>query len=260
MATALVTGATAGIGLSLAQQLAGHGHDLILVARNADRLADTANGIHRQFGVTVETMPADLANRSDVDRVAARLADTSAPVEWLINNAGFGVREPFAHSDLAAEQAMLDVLVTAPMRLTHAALPGMLARGRGRVLVVSSMASFLPSGTYSAAKAWATVFSESLSAQYRHRGVHVTALCPGYTHTEFHERADMDVSGISEWMWLNADAVAESGLLACEEGRAIAVPGLVYKGLGLLTTLLPRPVLRRVLRAGSGGLREGSTK
>lgn len=258
MATALVTGATAGIGLSIARQLAGHGHDLILVARDVERLHETADGIRRQFNVEAECLPADLADTAAVDVVAARVADEARPVDWLVNNAGFGVRAPFDHSDLADEQAMLDVLVTAPMRLTHAALPGMLARGRGRILIVSSMASFLPSGTYSAAKAWATVFAESLSAQFRHQGVHVTALCPGYTHTEFHERAEMDVSGISERLWLDADAVAESGLLACEQGRAVAVPGLVYKGLFLLTAVLPRPMLRRALRQGSGGLRENS--
>lgn len=257
MATALVTGATAGIGLSIARQLAGHGHDLILVARNAERLEETAAGIRRQFGVAAECLPADLADPAAVDAVAARVSDESRPVEWLVNNAGFGVRSAFDQSDVADEQAMIDVLVTAPMRLTHAALPGMLARGRGRILIVSSVASFIPSGTYSAAKAWTTVFAESLAAQYAHRGVHVTALCPGYTHTEFHERAEMDVSGISEWLWLDADAVAASGLVACEEGRAVAVPGLVYKSLTLLTTVLPRPLLRRVLRQGSGGLREG---
>lgn len=247
MATALVTGATSGIGLSAARQLAGHGHDLVVVARDADALAALAEEVARQFRVEVEVLPADLADLAASRAVEDRLADRDRPVEWLVNNAGFGVKEPFDASTIDAEQAMLDVLVQAPMRLTHAALPGMIARGRGRVLIVSSVASFLPSGTYSAAKAWATVFSESLSQRYRSAGVHVTALCPGYTHTQFHQRAHMDISGVPEWMWLDADRVAEAGLLACEQGKAVAVPGAVYKGIHGLTAVLPRPLLRQLV-------------
>lgn len=247
MAAALVTGATAGIGLSVARQLAGHGHDLVLVARNAPRLDEVGAELRRQFGVAVETLPADLGDLDQCRRVEARLADPDvAPIEWLVNNAGFGVREPFAGSDIDAEQAMLDVLVTAPMRLTHAALPGMLDRGRGRVLIVSSVAGFLPSGSYSAAKAWATVFAESLAAKYRSQGVHVTALCPGFTRTEFHERAGMDVESVPAWLWLDSDAVASAGLLGCAEGRSVVVPGAVYKGLHGVASVLPRPVVRRI--------------
>ncbi len=247
MAAALITGATAGIGLSVARQLAGHGHDLVLVARNAPRLEEVGAELRRQFGVAVETLPADLSDLDQCRRVEARLADPDvAPIEWLVNNAGFGVREPFAGSDIDAEQAMLDVLVTAPMRLTHAALPGMLDRGRGRVLIVSSVVGFLPSGSYSAAKAWATVFAESLAAKYRSRGVHVTALCPGFTRTEFHERAGMDVESVPAWLWLDSDAVAAAGLLGCAEGRSVVVPGAVYKGLHGVASVLPRPVVRRI--------------
>jgi short-subunit dehydrogenase len=246
VATALVTGATSGIGLSIARQLAGHGHDLVLVARDGARLEEFAAEVNRQFLVPAEVLVADLADLTDSRRVEARLADPDRPVEWLVNNAGFGVKEPFDGSDVAAEQAMLDVLVQAPMRLTHAALPGMLERGRGRVLIVSSVASFLTGGSYSAAKAWATVFAESLSARYRSAGVHVTALCPGYTRTEFHARAAMDISRVPDWLWLAADDVAEAGLVACEQGRAVAVPGAVYKGIVGLTHVLPRPVVRRL--------------
>lgn len=246
MATALVTGATAGIGRAIARQLAGHGHDLVLVARDGDRLTAMAQEVSRQFRIDAEVLPADLTDLAASRLVEARLADPDRPVEWLVNNAGFGVKEPFAGSDLDAEQAMIDVLVQAPMRLTHAALPGMLERGRGRVLIVSSVASFLAGGSYSAAKAWATVFAESLSAKYRSAGVHVTALCPGYTRTEFHARADMDISRVPQWLWLDADDVAAAGLVACAEGRAVAVPGAVYKGIHGLTQVLPRPVVRRL--------------
>ncbi len=245
MGTALVTGATAGIGLSIARQLAGHGHPLVLVARDAERLRGTADQITRQFGVECEVIPADLSVLADSLRVEERLR--GADIEWLVNNAGHGIKEPFDETDVAAEQMLLDVLVQAPMRLTHAALPGMLDRGRGRILIVSSVASFIPGGTYSAAKAWATVFAESLSASYRGTGVHTTALCPGFTQTEFHQRADMDMSRLPSWTWLDADAVAEAGLLACESGRAIVVPGSVYKGLTAALAVIPRPLVRRVV-------------
>lgn len=246
MATALVTGATAGIGRSIARQLAGHGHNLVLVARDGARLDELAAEVGRQFHVEAEVLVADLTDLAASREVEGRLADPDRPVEWLVNNAGFGVKEPFDGSDLDAEQAMLDVLVQAPMRLTHAALPGMVARGRGRVLIVSSVASFLTSGSYSAAKAWTTVFAESLSARYRSAGVHVTALCPGFTRTEFHARAAMDTGNVPGWLWLDADDVAEAGLVACEQGRAVVVPGAVYKGIVGLTQVLPRPVVRRL--------------
>lgn len=247
MGTACITGATSGIGLSIARQLAGHGHDVVLVARNVERLEQVADEVRQQFRVRAEVVPADLTSLADTKAVEARLADRNQPIEWLVNNAGFGFTEPFDASDVNDEQAMLDVLVRAPMRLTHAALPGMVARGRGRVLLVSSVAGFLPSGTYSAAKAWTTVFAESLAERYRSAGVHVTALCPGYTHTEFHERADMDTSSVPDWMWLDADAVARDGLVACAAGRAVSVPGAQYKGITSLVSVLPRPLLRRIV-------------
>lgn len=249
MATALITGPTAGIGRSLAGQLAGHGHDLVLVSRDSDRLIETAEELSRQFRVRCEVLPADLSRRADTDAVAARLADDAQPIEWLVNNAGSSVPVGFADSDIDDEQAMLDLLVTAPMRLTHAALPGMLRRGRGRVLIVSSVAGFLPGGTYSAAKAWATTFAEGLAGQTRGRGVHVTALCPGFTHTEFHQRAGLDVSGVPEALWQDADAVAEAGLLGCAEGQPVVVPGTVYKALRGAIRFTPRALQRKVMSA-----------
>lgn len=249
MATALITGPTVGIGRSLAGQLAGHGHDLVLVSRDAGRLAETAEELSRQFRVRCEVLPADLSLRADTDVVAERLADEARPIEWLVNNAGSSVPVGFADSDIDDEQAMLDLLVTAPMRLTHAALPGMLGRGRGRVLIVSSVAGFLPGGTYSAAKAWATTFAEGLSAQVRGRGVHVTALCPGFTHTEFHQRAGLDVSGVPEPLWQDADAVAEAGLRGCAEGLPVVVPGTVYKAVRGAIRFTPRALQRKVMSA-----------
>lgn len=247
MGTALVTGPTAGIGRSIAAQLAGHGHDLILVSRDQQRLESTATEISNQFRVSCEVLPADLADREEAERVAQRLRDPLRPVEWLVNNAGSSVAVGFADSSTADELHMLDLLVTAPLILSHAALPGMIDRGRGRILVVSSVAGFLPSGTYAAAKAWATTFAEGVSAQVRHKGVHVTALCPGFTHTEFHQRAGLDVSTVPDLLWQDADFVAEAGLRACSQGKPLAVPGGVYKGVHGLSRVLPVTALQRLM-------------
>jgi len=246
MGTALVTGPTAGIGRSIAAQLAGHGHDLVLVSRDRERLTHTAEQLTRQFSVTCEVLPADLSQRDDMHRVAQRLQDADRPVEWLVNNAGTSVATGVTHSSIDEEIAMLDLLVTAPLVLTHAALPAMIERGHGRILVVSSVAGFLPTGTYAAAKAWATTFAEGVSAQVRHHGVHVTALCPGFTHTEFHQRAGLDVSSVPDLLWQEADFVAEAGIRACTAGKPVVVPGGVYKGVQGLTRLLPVTVVQRL--------------
>ena len=249
--TALVTGATSGIGLSIARQLAGRGHDIVLVARHEDVLEETAAALRKQFGVGTEVLVADLATSAGREAAAARAADTDRPLEWLVNNAGFGLAQSFTESDVADEVAMIEVLVTAPMQLTHAALPGMLARKRGRVLIVSSVASFMPIGTYSAAKAWATMFAESMSIAYTREGVNFTALCPGFTHTEFHQRAGMDMESIPKWMWLDADAVAAAGINACIKGSAKTVPGASYKGMVALAPNVPTSIMGRLL----GGFR-----
>ena len=185
----MITGATAGIGLAFARSLAAAGHDLVLNARDAQRLEQVADDLRKVARIDVEILVADLSDREQCRAVEARLSDPHRPIEILINNAGFGINETFVDSSIDDEQRLLDVLVTAVMRLTHAAVPGMLARGSGAVINVSSVAGWIPSGTYSAAKSWVTVFSESLSAELAGTGVHVTAVCPGYTHTEFHQRA-----------------------------------------------------------------------
>jgi short-subunit dehydrogenase len=245
MTTTLITGATAGIGAEFARQQAARGSDLVLVARDTSRLEALAAELTGRHRVQCEVLVADLSDRAQIAEVEARLRDASRPVDVLVNNAGFGVNQLFVGGDLDAEQQMLDVLVTAVMRLTHAALPGMVGRGTGGVINVSSVAGFIAGGTYSATKAWATVFSESVDRQVRGTGVTVMALCPGFTHTEFHQRAEMDVSHLPDWMWLDAPALVSAALSDFGRGKPISVPGAQYKVLSTLARYLPRPIVRR---------------
>ena len=244
MRTALITGATAGIGRAFARELASRGMNLVLVARDEPRLLALAGELNFDFGVEVQVMSADLSLHAQIDEVACRAA--ADDIDLVVNNAGFGLNQKFVGGDLQAEQQMLDVLVTAVMRITHAALPGMVERNRGGVINVSSVASWLASGTYSAAKAWVTTFSESLATQLRGSDVHVMALCPGFTRTEFHDRANMETTTIPEWMWLEVDAVVTEALTDFAGQHAVSVPGMQYKSLGLVAQYLPRPLVRKL--------------
>jgi len=245
--TALVTGATAGIGAALARQLAAQGHDLVLVARDAARLESSAAQL-RSYGVQVEVLPADLADDAGSARVAERCA---AGLDLLVNNAGIGTKGAFDRIDLAEEEHLLRLNVGSVLRLTHAALPAMLERGSGAVINVSSVAGFAPgtrSATYSASKAWVTNFSQSLHLQYAGRGVRVLALCPGFTRTEFHARAEMDVSGVPGWMWLDADDVAREALDDLAGGRSVSIPGRQYKAIVAATRVVPQGLQRGLVK------------
>jgi short-subunit dehydrogenase len=246
--TALITGATAGIGLAFAELLADEGEDLVLVARTAERLEAIAQRLSSEHDVSVEAMPADLATTEGCERVMARLRDAQAPVDLLVNNAGFGLNTEFLDSALDEEERLLDVLVRAPLRLTHAVAPVMVARGGGRIVNVSSMATWTPIGTYSAAKAWVTAFSEALSVELAGTGVTVTAVCPGLTRTEFHERAEMALPGVPEFAWIDARTVAEEGLRAARAGRTVCVPSRRYSAAALALQWTPRPIVRRLAR------------
>ena len=240
--TAVITGATAGIGLSFARQLAAHGHDLVLVARDEPRLEGVAVELRAASGVQVEVLRADLGDRTELGRVEDRLRDPGRPVELLVNNAGFGLQGRFLTHDVDAEQAMVDVMVTAVMRLSHAALGGMTERGRGGVINVSSVAAFLPRGTYAATKAWVNSFSAWAAAEYRSTGVRVMALCPGFTRTEFHQR--MALRPGTGLLWLEPDAVVARALADFERGRALSVPGAQYRAIVALTRLVPARALQ----------------
>lgn len=246
MATALITGGTAGLGRGFAEALAEEGHDLVLVARNEERLRETADALYRQYGVQVEVLPADLVDAAQLAAVERRLADPDHPVDILVNNAGIGLKQDFVGGDIDAEQAMLDLLVTAPMRLSHAAVGGMVERGRGAIINISSMAGFVSAGSYSAAKAYLTVFTEALAAELRGTGVTATVVCPGFVHTEFHERAGISKGGIPGFLWLNVPQVVSDGLKDAKRGRVVSVPGRQYQVLSTLAQYGPRPIVRKV--------------
>jgi short-subunit dehydrogenase len=242
--TALVTGATAGIGFEFADELASRGIDLVLVARDKSRLDTISREFTDRYKITVETLPADLAIREQLDLVANRASQQD--IKLVVNNAGFGLNESFFEDDVELEQYLLDVLVTAVMRITHAAMPGMIARDLGGVINVSSIAGWMTSGTYSATKSWVTTFSESLAMQLRDSKVNVMAVCPGYTRTEFQDRAGMGTESIPDWMWLHAHQVVLDALKDFEKGKCISVPGMQYKVLSLVAQYLPRPIVRKL--------------
>lgn len=242
---ALVTGPTAGIGLEIARQLAARGHDLVLVARNEDRLGEVALQLSQEFGVKTEVIAADLTDRSSLAVVEARLADASRPIDILVNNAGFGLKGRFLDNSIEAEQAHLDVLVVAPMRLTHAAIGPMVARGSGKIVNVSSVAGFLPRGTYSAAKAYVTKFSEWAHNEYGPQGVHVMALCPGFVRTEFHERMDVGRDSAPSYLWLDTEEFVKLALADLDAGKAISVPTLRYKAIVAGAKYVPAGLLQR---------------
>ena len=245
MATALVTGATAGIGFSYAQLLANEGFDLVLVARNLPRLNKVAKELAKAYGIKAETLKADLTKPSQLAKVEKRLASNSKPIEVLINNAGFGIKDSFVDSALVKEQELLDVLVTAPMRLTHSVLPQMLKRDSGVIVNVSSVASFIAGGTYSAAKSYLTVFSEYLHTELRDTNIKVSALCPGFTRTEFHARGKMKMTGLPNYMWLTTDQVVRKSWRDVKAGKVICIPGLQYLILCTIARIAPRPIVRK---------------
>ena len=250
--TALVTGATAGIGLTFARQLAAQGYDLVLVARDKTRLDEVAAELTTAHGVQTEVLPADLSDRAQLETVEARVADRVRPIDLLVNNAGFGLKDRFLDNTADAEEQMLDVLVVAVLRLSHAALGAMSERGHGGIINVSSVAAFLPRGTYSAAKAWVNSFSEWAANEYAGRGVHVMALCPGFTKTEFHERMGLDAAHGSapSWMWLDVEDLVATALKDFGRKRVVSVPSAQYTADVGITRAIPRGVLQRFQSLG----------
>jgi short-subunit dehydrogenase len=253
MTTSLVTGATAGIGAAFARRLAADGHGLVLVARDAERLADSAARLRERYGVEVETLPADLARDAGVAAVEARLRDTARPVDVLVNNAGFGNRGTYLKVPVEDEVRMLRVHCEAVLRLTSAAAETMRGRGRGTVINVASVAAFMPRGTYGASKAWVVRFTENAGRELRGSGVRMLALCPGFVRTEFHARAGMDASRLPSFAWLDADRVVAAALRDLARGRTVSVPSARYKVAVALARHLPTSVFGAAsTRAGRG--------
>ncbi|MDH6181410.1 short-subunit dehydrogenase [Microbacteriaceae bacterium SG_E_30_P1] len=248
LGTALITGATAGIGAEFAVQLAARGHDLVLVARDEQRLERMADAL-RGRGVGVEVLAADLSEPAGVARVVGRVDDETRPIEVVVNNAGFGLHTDFDLSPVEDEVRLLEVLATAPLRINHAALRSMVARGRGRIVNVTSVAAFAPLGSYSAAKAWLHTFSRWANAFYRPAGVTVTALAPGYVRTEFHARVGLERSSMApEWLWLNVEPVVRQALRDSDRGRAMSIPSARYAVIARIASALPLGVISWVAR------------
>jgi short-subunit dehydrogenase len=241
---ALVTGATAGIGESFTRMLASKGFDIALVARDEARLHERAAALREKYGVQTFVLPADLATDQGCKSVEEYLKEFE--VEVLINNAGFGINKAFTASALDAEQDLLDVLVRTPMRLMHVVLPQMKARNSGTIINVSSVASFIAGGTYSASKSYLTVLSESLHTELRGTNVKISALCPGFTRTEFHERGRMKMKGLPEFMWLDSDQLVARSWSDAQSGKAVSIPGWQYKLLVGFISILPRGMVRSI--------------
>ncbi|GAA1956748.1 SDR family NAD(P)-dependent oxidoreductase [Agromyces allii] len=250
--TALITGASSGLGAEFARQIAMTGADLVLVARDRDALEQVAGRIRAKYGVGVEVLPADLLKRRHLAKVVARIADAERPIELLVNNAGFGLPLDFASNDIDDEVKHLELHVEVPMRLSHAALGQMLPRGRGRIINVASVAGFIPRSTYGACKGWLIAFSRWSNDRYGVQGVTTTAVCPGFTHTSFHERMGLakGKEGVPDWMWLDARSVVAEGLRDAARGKAVSIPSLRYRALIGLTRLLPASLAMRVGERG----------
>ena len=242
--TVLITGASSGIGAAFARQLAARGHDLILVARRRERLEKLGEELAGAHRVSVEAIGADLTVDEDLAAVEERIRGTHS-LDLLVNSAGFGTRGRFWEADPAGQQQMYRLHVLATMRLTQAALRGMVERGRGGVINVSSVAGFgaTPgSASYCATKAWMNTFTEAIALELQGAGsrVRVQALCPGFTNTEFHDVAGMDRGVIPRGWWMSAEEVVAASLCGLERGQVFVVPGLRYKLLVLAMTFIPR--------------------
>ena len=254
---ALVTGASAGIGTSFAKELACRGHDLVLVARRKDRLEALAADLHKEYGVDCRIETVDLSNSEEIAPLVERLVADGIEVEVLVNNAGYGLSGAFLSRTWKEHEDFLQVLLLSVCELTHRLLPGMKDRGKGRIIQVSSFAGFIP-GTaghtlYGAVKTALNLFTECLALECKGSGVNVTALCPGFTLTEFHDvnGTRKRMSGIPGFMWLASDRVAREALDDCERGSTYCIPGLVYRGLLTILGLLPMG-MRRSLVASTG--------
>jgi hypothetical protein len=257
---ALVTGASAGIGQAFARRLAAEGFDLALTARRRDRLEALAAELTNRHGIAALALPADL---SDPAAPSALLAELGRPVDVLVNNAGYGLPGAFARTPWADQQALLQLMAVSPCELAHTVLPGMLARRYGRIVNVASLAGLVPGVAghtlYAAIKSLMIKFSESLHLEARAGGVHVSALCPGFTFSEFHDvngtRARI-TAGTPRWMWGTAEAVVDAGWRAVEKNRPICIPGRANQAVAALARLIPEGLALEIMASQGSRYRE----
>jgi short-subunit dehydrogenase len=247
--TALITGASAGIGRAFAEGFARRGHDLVLVARDASRLTELACELARDHAIAADALAADLLTASGLAAVEARLTDSDHPVDVLVNNAGFGTFGRFAELDVDHEVEEVELNVVALLRLTRAALGAMEARRSGAILNLASLAAYQPtpnSATYAATKAFVHSFTHAVHEEARGTGVRVMLVCPGYTHTEFHDRAGLGATELPEFVWQSADAVVAAALRDLDRGRSVSIPGALNQTAAAFSSLSPAGITRRV--------------
>jgi len=253
----LITGASAGLGAAFARAYARAGASLVMTARRADRLERLAAELSAAYGTETLCIPADLADPGAVPLILERAGTGGRPVDILVNNAGYGLPGGWTQSDFPAQRAALEVMLTAPMHLCHACLPGMRARGFGRILNIASLAGLLPGGpghtSYAAIKAALIRFSQSLAAECAGDGVRVLAVCPGLTYTEFHDvnATRASLAGLPRFLWQDADAVVAEAIAAAERPGAVRVTGRVNRLIAAASRLFPEGLLHK---AASGVL------
>ena len=249
---ALVTGASSGIGAEFARALAARGDDLVVVARDASRLDALAEQLEKEYGVDVEVLSADLTSKKGRAVVEARLESVEPAVELLVNNAGMGTYGKFGELPREGEARVIRLNVLALVQLTHAALPGMIERGGGGIINVSSLAGHQPTplnATYGGTKAFVTSFSQALHEELRGTGVKVMVLCPGFTRTEFQERAGLDSGSVPGFMWQKPEPVVAAALRAYDQGRAVCFPGALNQAGAIVSSALPAGITRRIAGA-----------
>lgn len=248
----LITGASAGIGAEFARQYAAAGYNLVLTARRAQALENLAGQLRQSYAIEVEVLVADLLKEQDRAQLVKRLQQTERPVEVLVNNAGFGLGKSFHAAPVEEHLRQVDVLAKAPLELMHTAIVAMLPRGRGQIINVASVAAFTSGGTYSAVKRFLLVASESAHLQYSQKGIHVTALCPGLTRSDFHKSMGQTEPQLPGFLWLSPQQVVAEGIAAVKAGKPLCVPSLPYKLAVAASRLLPR----RLVAAAIGRTRD----
>ena len=240
---ALVTGASSGIGWHFADLLAREGYDLVITARDTNRLNHLAKEFTQKYGKSVEVITADLTTEHGIDLIENRLR--SKDIEVLINNAGYGLNKPFTRTETKDEISVMRILCEAPMRFAHAVLPDMINKNSGIIINVSSVAAWITGGHYSAAKSYLMVLSESLHTELAETSIKVCSLAPGFTHTEFHQRGNMKMDSLPKFMWLDADEVVETAWNDAKAGKAISIPGRQYRFIYMVTRIAPRNLVRK---------------